>query len=355
VFQALARGGSFAGRDDETITLAAHDATEIPPALTIDVSNELHALAGAEYPGAEWIPTSCTNKCDATRGGESVARIVIHDTEGGWDASVATLQNDPEKSVHYIVGQDGRVAQFVTEATTAWHAGNYYYNQRSVGIEHVGYGNKTFPEAEYAASAKLVDYLATKYSVLRDREHIVGHDQVPDGDVIGESDAPCSAAPKSCEAGGKYGGANNHTDPGDWEWAEFMARIGGTAKCDDVTSIWNCSADKTHAARCDASGDVEVATCDGACQVQPDGVDDVCNVAPQTSPPPVAADPDPPPAETTEAAPLPASPPPPQDSGCSVTRASSSTGSGGALRSLFVLALGAIVVFARRVRIRRDP
>src|SRR5690606_5337869 len=91
VFATLARGGTFEGRDGETIVLPRHD---LPPALTLDVSSKLKALAGAQYPGAEFFPTSCANKCTLGRGGASVQYIVVHDTEGGWNASVATLQND---------------------------------------------------------------------------------------------------------------------------------------------------------------------------------------------------------------------------------------------------------------------
>ena len=192
------------------------------PSLTLDVSTRLHTLATSQYPAAEWIPTSCANKCTAGRDGNAVQFVVVHDTEGGWNASVATLQNDPDKSVQYIVGTDGKVGQFVTEETTAWHAGNFHFNQRSVGIEHVGYATKPFAEAEYAASAKLVDYLTKKYEVPRDRAHIIGHDQIPNGDRIAQSSAPCDDAPKACQKNLSYGGAAHHTDPGVWEWPTFM-------------------------------------------------------------------------------------------------------------------------------------
>jgi N-acetyl-anhydromuramyl-L-alanine amidase AmpD len=286
VYAVLARGGQFAARDGEKISLAPHD---IPPSLALDVSQTLEPLAspGAEYPGATFYPTSCANtKCDTSRA--KISFVVIHDTEGGYDASVATLQNDPGKSVHYIVGRDGKVGQFVTEATNAYHAGNYYYNQRSVGIEHVGYATQPYPEAQYAASAKLVDYLVKKYGVTKDRAHIIGHDQIPNGNAIGESAAACSGSPKTCESGSSYGGADNHRDPGDWEWATYMIRFGANAKCDDVTNLWNCNNDKNQAFRCNA-GKVEVETCDGpgACEVKPVGVDDVCHVA--STPPPTSS------------------------------------------------------------------
>jgi N-acetyl-anhydromuramyl-L-alanine amidase AmpD len=282
VFATLARGGSFPARDGETIVLPPHD---LPPSLTIDVSQALSPLAEAQYEGAEWFPTSCTNKCTEGRGGFEVELIVIHDTEGSWTASVATLQNDPDKSAHYIIDVDGKVGQFVTEETTAWHAGNFNVNQRSIGVEHVGYATKPFPEPLYASSAKLVDHLAKKYGIPRDRAHIIGHDQVPNGKRIGQTAPPCSDSPKECQASPDYGGASNHTDPGIWEWPTYMIRFGGEAKCNDATELWSCSNDKTKAFRC-AGGKVEVVRCEGACQVSPDGHDDLCKIAPKSAPPP---------------------------------------------------------------------
>jgi MYXO-CTERM domain-containing protein len=292
VFATLARGGMLDGRDGEKISLGSHD---LPPTLTLDVSSKLHTLAVSQFPGAQWIPTSCNNKCDAGRGGAKIEYIVVHDTEGGWDAIVSTLQNDPQKSVQYIVGTDGKVAQFLTEDTTAWHAGNYYFNQRSVGIEHVGYASKPYTEAEYAASAKLVDYLAKKYGVAKDRGHVIGHAQIPNGTRIAQSASPCGNAPRSCEANLDFGGAGHHTDPGVWEWPTYMTRFGGTSKCNDVTNLWNCSYDKKKAFRC-AAGKVVVDTCDGAgaCEVKPNGQDDVCHTATKpTSTPPGTSSPDP--------------------------------------------------------------
>jgi N-acetyl-anhydromuramyl-L-alanine amidase AmpD len=293
VFATLARGGNLDARDGEKLTLGRHD---LPPTLTLDISSTLHTLTVAQFPGAQWIPTSCNNKCTIGRAGNSVEYVVIHDTEGGWDASVSTLQNDPGKSVQYIVGTDGKVAQFVTEETTAWHAGNFFYNQRSVGIEHVGYASKPYTEAEYAASAKLVSYLTKKYGVAPDRSHIIGHQAIPNGTKVAESAGPCLTSPTACAANLNFGGADHHTDPGDWEWATYMPRIGGAAKCNDVTNLWNCSYDTTKAFRC-AGGKVAVETCDGAgaCQIKPNGQDDVCNVGtkPTSTPPSTSTPADP--------------------------------------------------------------
>ncbi len=277
VLAALGAGGTFEARGGETITIEPK--IDVQRAAVEIVVPEHTMSTLPEYPGAEVFPTDCTNKCDTTRGGNSVGYIVIHDTEGGWDASVATLQNDPGKSVQYIVGQDGAIGQFVPESYTAWHAGNYWYNQRSVGIEHVGYYTKTYPDAEYDASAKLVAYLTKKYGVAKDREHIFGHDQVPNGNVMAESSPPCEQSPASCETGSDYGGAGNHRDPGDWEWCTYMPRFGGTCKCNDIWNLWNCSSDGTQAFRC-TNGNVELQQCTAGCTVEPVGQDDQCNQAP---------------------------------------------------------------------------
>jgi uncharacterized protein (TIGR03382 family) len=285
VYATLASGGTFAARDEERVQLAPHlvpaellakvDLAKIPDGVSLDETR-----SGPEYTGAEWIPTSCTNKCTPTRSGNPVQFVLIHDTEGGWDASVSTLQNDPNKSCHYIIGTDGRLGQFVHESVTAWHAGNFWYNQRSVGIEHVGYSTKPYTEKQYAKSAELLSYLTKKYSVPKDRAHIIGHDQVPNGTKISESGKPCSDSPKECEANTSYGGAGHHTDPGVWEWCTYMPRFGGTCKCNDIWELWNCSYDKTKAFRC-VGGKIELETCDGpgACEVKALGTPDVCNKA----------------------------------------------------------------------------
>ncbi len=197
---------------------------------------EREAQGTPEYAGAMWFDTPQTNKWTTGRGGNPIDRIVIHDTEGGWDASVATLQNDPNKSVHYIVGTDGRVGQFVLEGDTAWHAGNWFYNQHSVGIEHVGYcvGPRLPGRPMYAASAALVNDLAKRQALGPsgdgtglDRSVLVGHQEVPDGNVIPEDSPPCPDSPGSCTKDASYGGASNHRDPGVyWEWCQYREIVG---------------------------------------------------------------------------------------------------------------------------------
>ena len=345
VFAMLARGGTLPGRDGP-IDLPAHD---LPPSLTLDLSSTIHFAANAQYPAAEWVPTSCTNKCDPTRNGQSVGIIVIHDTEAGWTSSVATLQNDPQKSVQYIVDVDGKVAQFVTEDVTAWHSGNRYYNERSVGIEHVGYSTKPFPDAQYAASAKLVDYLATKYQVPRDRAHIIGHDQVPNGTMIPQGSDPCDDAPKVCEAAkSSYGGANHHTDPGVWEWSTYMARFGGTAKCTDATSLWECSTGTTSRYRCADDAGISIEGCTSACAPADSGTDEgdgICSTALATTvtPPATSAD-----AGGANEAPK------ASESGCAIGNATAH-GTTRAPSAIVFVGVGLLLAIAARRRRRHGP
>jgi N-acetyl-anhydromuramyl-L-alanine amidase AmpD len=280
VLAILHAGGTFHARGGESIRIPAH--AEIAAPIFVAANARPDGAKG--FAGAIWFDTSCTNKCTVGRplGNDSVDTIVIHDTEGGWDASVATLQNDSGKSVHYIVDADGsRVGQFRAETDTTWHAGNYYYNETSVGIEHVGVASDPagYSDGLYATSQALVQDIRTRWNVPLDRTHIIGHYQIPNGDVISESSAPCTDTLDNCENSDNYGGANNHRDPGfHWQWCQYMQGLGGTCTCNDAWPLWNCTTDGTEAVRCN-SGTVEIQQCSAGCVVMPIGQDDQCNVA----------------------------------------------------------------------------
>jgi N-acetyl-anhydromuramyl-L-alanine amidase AmpD len=286
VFAVLRAGGELPARGGETITLAPHD--EIPFELT--VSAPLREAQGTpEYAGAQWFDTPQTNKWTTGRGGNPVTMIAIHDTEGGWDASVATLQNDGGKSVHYIIDADGsRVGQFVHESDTAWHAGNWFYNQHMVGIEHVGFAaDDAYQTPMYVTSAALVNDIAKRQGLGPsgdgaglDRSVLVGHQEVPDGNVIAEDSPPCPDSPGSCTKSASYGGASNHRDPGiHWEWCQYMEIVGNGAhcKCNDAYTHFNCVHDLSERVKCSDGVNVEIVHCaNDACMVEPIGQDDIC-------------------------------------------------------------------------------
>ena len=278
VYRLLREGGSFAARGGETVVVPAHP--EIPIALTIAPPGE-SLLDTPDSPIAtQWADTPQAGKWDTSH--DPKQNVAIHDTEGGWDASLATLQNDTGKSVHYMIDSDGsRVVQFVHEKVVAYHVGNYFFNQRTIGIEHVGVASDPngYSDAMYATSVKLVKDITARWSIPIDRDHIFGHYQVPDGNAIAESSPPCGDGLSSCEKSPNYGGANNHRDPGyNWQWCQYMEWLGGSCNCNDAWPLWNCTTDLAEAWRCDA-GKLEKQNCTGGCKVMPSGTPDECTTS----------------------------------------------------------------------------
>ena len=116
--------------------------------------------------------------------GVAIRYIVIHDTEGSYSDTISTFQNPSAGvSAHYVVpSSTGAVNQMVQTKNIAWHAGNWYVNMHSIGIENEGYalqGATWYTPSEYQSSAALVKYLAARFSIPLDRQHIIGHDDVP--------------------------------------------------------------------------------------------------------------------------------------------------------------------------------
>ncbi len=148
--------------------------------------------------------------------GLAVRYIVIHDTEGRYGPSVREFRRPGNgTAAHYVMrASDGAVTQMVPDQDVAFHAGNYWFNLHSVGIEHEGFaasGATWFTEAQYRATAGLVRYLAARYGVPLDREHVIGHDDVP-----GISSPTVSGM---------------HWDPGPyWDWDHFMALLGAAPR-----------------------------------------------------------------------------------------------------------------------------
>ena len=146
-----------------------------------------------------------------TSAGPKIQYIVIHDTESDWATALKLVQDPTYVSWHYTVrSSDGLIAQHVPTKDVAWHAGNWYYNQHSIGVEHEGFtatGATWYSEPLYRNSARLVRYLAQKYNVPLDRGHIVGHDQIPG------------------EASNLVAGM--HVDPGPyWDWQHYFQLMG---------------------------------------------------------------------------------------------------------------------------------
>ena len=188
-----------------------------PPRSLLSHAMSPSVASGPDYAGALWEPASPLNYTVADRPlTNSITRLVIHVAEGSWASTYAWFRNPrAQASAHYVVSSTGRVAQMVPDRDIAWHAGNWAYNESSIGIEHAGFTNVThFPDAQYRGSARLAAWLADTYLIAPDRTHVIGHYQVPDPNHPGE-----------------WGGVDHHTDPGrTWDWPRYMAYLRADAQ-----------------------------------------------------------------------------------------------------------------------------
>ncbi len=114
-------------------------------------------------------------------------------------------------SAHYLIrAQDGQVTQMLENKHLAWHAGNWTHNMHTIGVEHEGFAIKEgswYTEPQYRSSAELVKFLAQKYGVPIDREHIIGHDEVALQTDAGVKDLHWDAGPY-------------------WDWNHYMSLLG---------------------------------------------------------------------------------------------------------------------------------
>jgi len=167
--------------------------------------------ASSDYGPAVWNPASPANFTVANRPHDyPVQMIIIHDIEGTTGSAIAHFQ-DPgaAASAHYVIGDNGSVTQMVAEKDIAWHAGNWDYNTRAIGIEHEGYASGTnwYTSTMYQGSAHLAASICSRWGVPMDGNHVIGHSQVPDPNNPG-----------------LFGGTDHHTDPGpNWNWSYYMA------------------------------------------------------------------------------------------------------------------------------------
>lgn len=116
--------------------------------------------------GIEWRGPVPQSNYTVGREGNAVQLIVDHWTVVMFEGAIRRFK-DPASilSAHYVVGQDGRIAQLVSEDDTAYHAGKYDVNLRSVGIEHEAGPAMPPTDALYAASAQLHRAIADRHGL----------------------------------------------------------------------------------------------------------------------------------------------------------------------------------------------
>ncbi|MEW1654829.1 N-acetylmuramoyl-L-alanine amidase [Streptomyces sp. NPDC093707] len=182
---------------------AAAALTPLAPAAAAPRKRSTHP---AGYPTLHWDPADPANYTAANRPAQyAIDTVVIHVTQETFPDTLRLFQNPEHKAAaHYVVrSADGYTAQCVRERDVAWHAGNWDYNTRSIGIEHEGWVDdpKWFTESLYTHSAMLTSAICDRYRIPKDRKHIIGHVEVPGTD---------------------------HTDPGQyWDWAHYMELVNG--------------------------------------------------------------------------------------------------------------------------------
>lgn len=158
------------------------------------------SFAEAEYPlAAQFIEADASN---FTAGGIDVVEyVVVHTMQGYYEGSINWFLNpSSDVSAHFCIrSEDGEITQMVGLDDRAWHVGNS--NPWAIGIEHEGFVDDAswYTYAMYDESAKLARWLADHFALPLDRDHIVGHVELPN---------------------------QTHTDPGgNWDWELYMALV----------------------------------------------------------------------------------------------------------------------------------
>jgi hypothetical protein len=102
------------------------------------------------------------------RSGARIQHVVVHynDADGSVEDVWGWWQTR-KASAHYQVESSGRIGQLVWDRDTAWHAGLWAENLRSIGIEHANRSDGTISEACLDNGAHLVAALCRLYGLGR--------------------------------------------------------------------------------------------------------------------------------------------------------------------------------------------
>lgn len=169
------------------------------PALPDELA-PIPSQAPAEYPLA--VTFNAADPSNYTLNGiASVDYIVVHTMQGYYYGSQSWFQNPAANvSAHFCMrAEDGEVTQMVNLKDRAWHVGSW--NPYAIGIEHEGFIDEPawYTWENYLSSGMLSRWLADEFDLPRDRQHIVGHVELP---------------------------GQTHTDPGiHWNWDWYLALI----------------------------------------------------------------------------------------------------------------------------------
>ena len=174
-------------------------------------SSSFTELTAVEYPKAEFEPADPTNYTEADRpNDDAILQVIFAMSQGTYSGTIAYFQTPSVGgSAHYILAEDGRVAQMVSEADRAWFVGGANTNTVGVSLE----GDSTdpsHPEPLYQAAAELGTYLAWKYDIPEDRSGFIGRDEIK----------------------------TSESNPGDgWDWNHFITLLQATEPWGDLVGF----------------------------------------------------------------------------------------------------------------------
>ncbi|HEX2446922.1 MAG TPA: N-acetylmuramoyl-L-alanine amidase [Methyloceanibacter sp.] len=146
-------------------------------------------IAAPDSPlAALWCPSP---NHEPRRGGRVPDMLILHYT--GMESAEAALdwltRQESEVSCHYLVDEEGRIAQLVAEEERAWHAGQSLWggetdlNSCSIGIEIHNPGHDfdypDFADAEMRAVEALCRDIMSRHAIPPDR--VLAHSDVAPG------------------------------------------------------------------------------------------------------------------------------------------------------------------------------
>ena len=129
----------------------------------------------------------------SSRQGYEPEIIVVHIMAGsltGTDDWFLHSAGNQAVSAHYGIGLNGEIHQYVPEDMKAWANGivnsptfslykpNINPNLYTLALECEGYDLAKAPETQLTVLCELITSLCDKYSIPKDREHIIGHYQI---------------------------------------------------------------------------------------------------------------------------------------------------------------------------------
>lgn len=123
----------------------------------------------AKKPKITFVPAHRDNFRDR-RSGFKIRTIVVHNTAGSTEGTIATFQNSSNQvSAHYVIDRSGGIIQMVEDQHCAFHAGNRDMNDSSIGIEHVATDSlKGLTPEQEQSSVSLIKYLMDVYNISID-------------------------------------------------------------------------------------------------------------------------------------------------------------------------------------------